>query len=255
MFDREISKTLRILYYGGGVSGCTTNMFYLASQVGNTEELPRVTPYFTLTDVACQRLRDGGIPETSILSLQSLRHQEFDSYHLFTLAIQKVIDNDHLPFTPHELLPDRDSLCPGIRCLLTASGCHHSGIRFSQQEYAQIGLYKPFFSTYRDPLRREILHGIDGIIFVIDSQEDRLEGNMSALHELEENLLTHGKVLTSVPWVIQYNKRDLPHIFPVQRLEEMVNHDHVPFIEAVASQGRGVLETFQQLLHHIEQNV
>jgi signal recognition particle receptor subunit beta len=91
--------------------------------------------------------------------------------------------------------------------------------------------------------RRAVLTGADGVIFVADSQADRLEENLLSLKDLEENLRYYGKKIETSPFVVQYNKRDLPNVLPVEELNQKINRLNVPYFEAVAVLGKGVFET------------
>jgi len=83
---------------------------------------------------------------------------------------------------------------------------------------------------------------------VADSQEERFEANLESLDNLRENLREQGYDLDDVPWVLQYNKRDLPNAVPLDELEEALNPTgKVPFFEASAEMGKGVFETLKQL--------
>ena len=86
---------------------------------------------------------------------------------------------------------------------------------------------------------------MDGVIFVADSQRERFEANLESLYNLEENLEDHGYNLDELPFVIQYNKRDLPNAVPIEELEEELNERKVPSFEASALTGEGVFETFK----------
>lgn len=93
--------------------------------------------------------------------------------------------------------------------------------------------------------RKLILKGLDGVVFVADSQEARLESNMESMADLQENLTEHGLSIERVPFVIQYNKRDLPGLSPVDELRAALNPLGVPDLEASARSGRGVFETLK----------
>lgn len=92
--------------------------------------------------------------------------------------------------------------------------------------------------------RRLVLRGADGIVFVADSQFERLRENVESLKNLEQNLNEYQCALDDVPWVVQYNKRDLPNVAPVDYLEYVLNRRtrRVPFFEAVATEGKGVFD-------------
>jgi signal recognition particle receptor subunit beta/predicted nucleic acid-binding Zn-ribbon protein len=93
--------------------------------------------------------------------------------------------------------------------------------------------------------RRVVLKGADGIVFVADSQWSNLPKNLESWQNLKENLKANGVSFEGIPIVIQYNKRDLPDILSVDALQEALGLSSYPFVEAVASAGRGVTETFK----------
>jgi len=95
--------------------------------------------------------------------------------------------------------------------------------------------------------RQLILDDVDGIIFVADSSPTRLEDNVSSLLNMIENLQQYQVSLDDVPWLIQYNKRDLDDALPLYQLEQSVNIHKVPSFEAVALDGRGVFATLKAL--------
>jgi signal recognition particle receptor subunit beta len=96
-----------------------------------------------------------------------------------------------------------------------------------------------------DASRRLILKNLDGVIFVADSQIERMDENIEAMRNLEKNLEKQGYDIKEVPLVIQYNKRDLPNILSVAELRAALNKYNAPDFEATASIGRGVLETLR----------
>ncbi len=98
-----------------------------------------------------------------------------------------------------------------------------------------------------DASRKLILKGLDGIIFVADSQKERMEENIESFKNLKTNLRQQGYDIEKVPLVIQYNKRDLESAVPVQELRLALNEYNSPDFEAVASQGEGVMETFKTI--------
>jgi mutual gliding-motility protein MglA len=133
---------------------------------------------------------------------------------------------------------------------------------FLQLEVGKIKGKKPKFNLYTVPgqvyyaySRKVILNGVDGIVFVADSQFDRLEANLETLNDLENNLRQDGHKLTEFPWVIQYNKRDLPNVAPIQYLQLKLNKSNVPYFEAVATQGNGVFETLKAVINLVVANV
>ncbi len=93
--------------------------------------------------------------------------------------------------------------------------------------------------------RKLILKGVDGVVFVADSQIDRMEANIESMEDLRINLSEQGYDLDKLPFVIQYNKRDLPNVVPIEELNRSLNPNGVPFFEAVATQGIGVFETLK----------
>ena len=108
-------------------------------------------------------------------------------------------------------------------------------------------LYTVPGQVYYNASRRLILKGVDGIVFVADSQKSRAEANIESMHNLYENLETYGYDLQSIPFSIQYNKRDLPDILPVEELRAQINPMGVPDFEATAIEGKGVFETLSSV--------
>jgi mutual gliding-motility protein MglA len=106
-------------------------------------------------------------------------------------------------------------------------------------------LYTVPGQVYYNASRKLILKGVDGIIFVADSQAHRAEANIEAMHNLYENLEEYGLDLAKIPFAIQYNKRDLPGAIPVEELRKELNPGGVPDFEAVAIEGTGVFETLR----------
>lgn len=96
-----------------------------------------------------------------------------------------------------------------------------------------------------DASRKLILKGLDGVIFVADSQADRLEENIASLKNLEKNLEQQGYSIREIPLVIQYNKRDLPNALPIKELRRHLNLYNAQEVEASAFEGKGVLESFK----------
>jgi signal recognition particle receptor subunit beta len=104
-------------------------------------------------------------------------------------------------------------------------------------------LYTVPGQVYYNASRRLILKGVDGLIFVADSQRSRLEANIEAMHNLYENMESYGYDIETLPFVIQYNKRDLPDIMSPDDLRSVLNPMGVPDFEAVAIEGEGVFQT------------
>jgi len=133
---------------------------------------------------------------------------------------------------------------------------------FMQIEVGRIKGKKPKFNLYTVPgqvyyasSRKIILNGVDGIVFVADSQKDRMEGNIETLLDLEKNLKSMGSSLESFPWVIQFNKRDLPNIESVEYLQKKLNFFDVPHFEGVAIKGLGVFDTLKSVINLVVQSV
>jgi signal recognition particle receptor subunit beta len=117
-------------------------------------------------------------------------------------------------------------------------------------ELGQIKGFKVRFHLYTVPgqvfynaTRRLVLQGVDGVVFVADSQREMINGDMESLKNLTDNLSSYGKKLEELPFVLQYNKRDLRNAAPVAELDTALNYLHVPTFEAVAPTGKGVAET------------
>ncbi|HET7321519.1 MAG TPA: ADP-ribosylation factor-like protein [Longimicrobiaceae bacterium] len=108
-------------------------------------------------------------------------------------------------------------------------------------------LYTVPGQVYYNASRKLILKGVDGVVFVADSQVERLDANIEAMHNLYENLAEYGLDPREMPFVIQYNKRDLPNVASVQELEANLNPTHVPSFEAVATRGIGVFDTLKEV--------
>jgi mutual gliding-motility protein MglA len=99
--------------------------------------------------------------------------------------------------------------------------------------------------VFYNETRKIVLRGVDGLVFVVDSQWSMLSHNLESFQNLRENLHDEKISLESLPLVIQYNKRDLPSALSVEALQDSLNFHSYPFVEAVASEGAGVAETFK----------
>ena len=106
-------------------------------------------------------------------------------------------------------------------------------------------LYTVPGQVFYDASRKLILKGVDGVIFCADSQIERLEANQESLDNLRTNLAEQGYSLEKIPYVIQYNKRDLPNVVAVEELRELLNPMSVPDYESVARTGVGVFDTLK----------
>jgi hypothetical protein len=99
--------------------------------------------------------------------------------------------------------------------------------------------------VFYDASRKLILKGVDGVVFVADSQVERMEANMESLENLRVNLAEQGYVLDKLPYVLQYNKRDLPNALTVAEMRQNLNPRNIPDYEAVAPTGVGVFDTLK----------
>lgn len=106
-------------------------------------------------------------------------------------------------------------------------------------------LYTVPGQVFYDASRKLILKGVDGVVFVVDSQEERFDANIESLENLKDNLEEQGFDLEKIPFVIQYNKRDLPNVSSVEELSQLLNPRKVPELEACAMTGEGVFETLK----------
>jgi mutual gliding-motility protein MglA len=107
-------------------------------------------------------------------------------------------------------------------------------------------LYTVPGQVFYEASRKLILRGVDGVIFVADSQEERMDANLEALDNLKENLQAHGYDILKVPYVLQLNKRDLPSALPVEELRKQISLKDEAVFEAVALKGTGVFETLKE---------
>ncbi len=112
-------------------------------------------------------------------------------------------------------------------------------------------LYTVPGQVYYDASRKLILKGVDGVVFVADSQEERMDANIEALFNLEDNLQTQGYDLMQVPYVLQLNKRDLPNVISVDELAGELQRKNEPVFEAVAAQGTGVFDTLKAVAKQV----
>lgn len=116
-------------------------------------------------------------------------------------------------------------------------------------------LYTVPGQVFYDASRKLILKGVDGVCFVADSQMERMEANIESLENLRENLTEQGYELDKLPYVIQYNKRDLPSAVPAAELSEMLNPTKVPEYDAIATTGTGVFDTLKALAKQVLQEL
>lgn len=112
-------------------------------------------------------------------------------------------------------------------------------------------LYTVPGQVFYDASRKLILKGVDGVVFVADSQEERMDANVESLYNLEENLQAQGYDLMKLPYVLQLNKRDLPNIIPADELAAELRRKEEPVVEAVAASGDGVFDTLKAVAKQV----
>ncbi|HTR47647.1 MAG TPA: GTPase domain-containing protein [Verrucomicrobiae bacterium] len=108
-------------------------------------------------------------------------------------------------------------------------------------------LYTVPGQVFYEASRRLILKGADGVVFVADSQEERLDANIETLENLREHLKDHNLDFNTIPYVLQLNKRDLPNVLPVEELRKSLSVKGEPALEAVAITGQGVFDTLKEV--------
>jgi mutual gliding-motility protein MglA len=125
---------------------------------------------------------------------------------------------------------------------------------FLPLELGEVRGFKTRFHLYTvpgqihyDASRKLILRGVEGIVFVVDSQKERFEENIESFENMKINLSKYGYTLSSIPYVVQYNKRDLPNIMTVEELEKHINPFKVPSFESIAADGVGVFDTLKAI--------
>jgi signal recognition particle receptor subunit beta len=108
-------------------------------------------------------------------------------------------------------------------------------------------LYTVPGQVFYDASRKLILKGVDGVVFVADSQNERMEANIESLENLRQNLIEQGYNLDKLPYIVQYNKRDLPNAAPLDEMRQLLNPSRAPEFEACATTGVGVFETLKAI--------
>ncbi len=133
---------------------------------------------------------------------------------------------------------------------------------FMQFQLGEIGGLKPKFNIYTVPgqvyyrgTRKLVLKGVDGIVFVADSQAVRLNENVQAIRDLKEDLKELGFLPRDIPIILQCNKRDLSNIVPVETLKSHLGLNGVPTFESVAVQGTGVLDGLKSIVNQVVRKV
>lgn len=109
-------------------------------------------------------------------------------------------------------------------------------------------LYTVPGQVFYDASRKLILKGVDGVVFVADSQIERMEANIDSMENLKANLKEHGYEIDKIPLVIQYNKRDLPNAAQLDELKKTLNPKDFPDFEGVAPKGIGVFDTLKSVV-------
>ena len=111
----------------------------------------------------------------------------------------------------------------------------------------RLHLYTVPGQVFYEASRKLILKGADGVVFVADSQEERLDANLETLENLREHLKEHSLDFNTIPYILQLNKRDLPNILSVENLSRELQVKGEPVLEAVAVSGQGVFETLREV--------
>lgn len=118
-------------------------------------------------------------------------------------------------------------------------------------------LYTVPGQVFYDASRKLILKGVDGVVFVADSQVERMEANIESIENLKANVAEQGLELEKMPLTIQFNKRDLPNVIAVEEMNRVLNPNGHPWFESVARDGMGVFDTLKdvarQILLHLKQ--
>jgi signal recognition particle receptor subunit beta len=112
-------------------------------------------------------------------------------------------------------------------------------------------LYTVPGQVFYEASRKLILKGADGVVFVADSQEERLDANFETFENLREHLKEHGLAFETIPYVLQLNKRDLPSAMSVEELKKNLQQKNEPVVEAVAVQGVGIFETLKEVAKQV----
>lgn len=112
-------------------------------------------------------------------------------------------------------------------------------------------LYTVPGQIFYDASRKLILRGVDGVVFVADSQVERMEANIESIDNLRKNLQDQGFNLDTIPFTIQYNKRDLPNVVPVEEMNRVLNPKGAPYFEGVATVGKGIFETLKEVAKQV----
>jgi len=129
---------------------------------------------------------------------------------------------------------------------------------FLQLGVGEIAGKKPKFNLYTvpgqvhyDATRKIVLNGVDGIVYVADSQPEMMDANLETLLDLEKHLSEECRTLEHFPWVLQYNKQDIPSALSIEEMNSKLNYFGVPAFEAVATDGTGVFATMKQVIKQV----
>ena len=112
-------------------------------------------------------------------------------------------------------------------------------------------LYTVPGQVFYDSSRKLILKGVDGVVFVADSQEERFEANLESIDNLKDNLMEQGFDIMKIPYVLQLNKRDLPSAMPMEDMVHELKVKDEPVLEAIAAKGEGVLPTLKAIARQV----
>lgn len=116
---------------------------------------------------------------------------------------------------------------------------------------ARFHLYTVPGQVFYDASRKLILKGVDGVVQVADSQEERLDASLESISNLNQNLKEQGFDLNKIPYVLQLNKRDLPNAIPIEELKRQLLVKGEPVFEAIATKGIGVLDTLKGIARQV----
>ncbi len=129
---------------------------------------------------------------------------------------------------------------------------------FFQFEVGNIDGKKPKFNLYTIPgqvfyasTRKLILQKVDGVIFVADSEEGKMDANIESLQDLAANVEEMGFSLRDFPFVLQYNKQDLSNRYSLETMQEQLNRYHAPYFASMANQGKGVFEALKEVINQV----
>lgn len=116
-------------------------------------------------------------------------------------------------------------------------------------------LYTVPGQVFYNATRKLVLRGVDGLVFVADSQLSKMEENKESLNNLLENLKSYGYQIEEIPMILQYNKRDLPEVATIEQLQDVLNRWNIPYYEAVAFKGIGVFDTLKGICKLVIENL